>query len=391
MAIECDVLVVGAGPAGSSAARAAALGGAKTIFIDKKTEVGAPVQYTECVSGFLLPFLPIKVPQNQFRWKIEGIRFWADRITVDRVGALWEGYSVDRNHFDKWLSQEAVAGGASLRLDTELVDLEFDGSGNVKKAVIKTGGSVEEIMPKVLVAADGVKSTTLNLLGEYKPQMGDVAEVYSWEMRNLDLRSPNMKQIFFGDFTPGGYAYIFPRSKTVANVGVCGLMREKEIQKHFFEFLDVDLVKRQVKDAEYSLEKTKDAVWGNLSGKKVYGNVLFAGDAANHNLKPFIEGILPSMVSGNLCGELGVKMLAGATFESEYYEKEIEKVLHPHFVASKFMEKRIQNWFKSKHSGKNLLFAGLATGLFEVDKLDELEAMSYDVLRTTLLRNKNMM
>jgi len=39
MAIECDVLVVGAGPAGSSAARAAAMGGAKTIFIDKKEEV----------------------------------------------------------------------------------------------------------------------------------------------------------------------------------------------------------------------------------------------------------------------------------------------------------------------------------------------------------------
>ncbi|MEM0493600.1 MAG: FAD-dependent oxidoreductase, partial [Candidatus Thermoplasmatota archaeon] len=41
--IKCDVLVVGAGPAGCAAARSAAKNGAKTIFIDKKKEVGVPV------------------------------------------------------------------------------------------------------------------------------------------------------------------------------------------------------------------------------------------------------------------------------------------------------------------------------------------------------------
>ena len=40
--IETDVIVVGAGPAGSSAAKHAALGGAKVILIDKKSEIGAP-------------------------------------------------------------------------------------------------------------------------------------------------------------------------------------------------------------------------------------------------------------------------------------------------------------------------------------------------------------
>ena len=43
MSIKCDVLVIGAGPAGSSAARASALGCSKTIIIDKKEEIGIPV------------------------------------------------------------------------------------------------------------------------------------------------------------------------------------------------------------------------------------------------------------------------------------------------------------------------------------------------------------
>lgn len=40
--IEADVIVVGAGPAGSSAAKHAALGGANVILIDKKSEIGSP-------------------------------------------------------------------------------------------------------------------------------------------------------------------------------------------------------------------------------------------------------------------------------------------------------------------------------------------------------------
>jgi len=58
MSIECDVLVVGAGPAGSSAARAAAMNGAKTIFIDKKEEIGKPVQCAEGIGEDLFSYLP---------------------------------------------------------------------------------------------------------------------------------------------------------------------------------------------------------------------------------------------------------------------------------------------------------------------------------------------
>ena len=58
MVIKCDVLVVGAGPAGSSAARAAAEAGASTICIDKKEEIGHPVQCAEGIGTYLFPLLP---------------------------------------------------------------------------------------------------------------------------------------------------------------------------------------------------------------------------------------------------------------------------------------------------------------------------------------------
>jgi digeranylgeranylglycerophospholipid reductase len=75
MQIECDVLVVGGGPAGSSAARSSALSGAKTIFIDKKKEIGYPVKCAEGISEILLYYLPFKIPKEQLPWKIEGMYF----------------------------------------------------------------------------------------------------------------------------------------------------------------------------------------------------------------------------------------------------------------------------------------------------------------------------
>ena len=51
--IETDVLVIGGGPAGSSAAKHAALGGAKVILLDKRSEIGAPKRCAEGVDNFI--------------------------------------------------------------------------------------------------------------------------------------------------------------------------------------------------------------------------------------------------------------------------------------------------------------------------------------------------
>jgi len=80
-------------------------------------------------------------------------------------------------------------------------------------------------------------------------------------MKNLDLYKPYFEQIFTGDFTPSGYAYIFPKSKDVANVGVGGMYPERKMEKYFEEFLEIEHVKKQVKNAEFVVEKSKKAVW----------------------------------------------------------------------------------------------------------------------------------
>ena len=62
--IKCDVLVVGAGPAGSMTAKWAAKGGADVLLIEKRQEIGSPVRCGEGISKAKLPELGIKVDQN---------------------------------------------------------------------------------------------------------------------------------------------------------------------------------------------------------------------------------------------------------------------------------------------------------------------------------------
>lgn len=309
--MKCDVLVVGAGPAGSSAARAAAKAGAKTVFLDKKEEIGVPVQCAEAIGKYLFPFLPFKIPKEQLIWKTEGMIFHAEDITIERKGSLWTAYTINRKNFDRWLANSAVKEGAELLTSAELVDMEIKNEYEVKKAIVKTPEGEIVIDPRVVIAADGVDSTVLKLLGFKINKKGNVGEVLSFEFKNLSLYNPNYEHLFIGDFAPGGYAYIFPKSKHVANVGVATLLPGKSLEEYYEQFLEIPEVKRQVKDGIIVEEKRGKVPVRYLTDKWIYGNILLAGDAANQNLKPFAEGILPSVICGDIAGKTAFDYLKG--------------------------------------------------------------------------------
>ncbi|RCV64125.1 digeranylgeranylglycerophospholipid reductase [Methanophagales archaeon] len=311
MALKCDVLVVGSGPAGSSAARAAAKSGTKTVLIDNKKEIGVPVQCAEAIGKYLFPFLPFKIPKEQLIWKTEGMIFYADDINIERRGRVWRSYAVNRNDFDAWLANSAVKEGAALLTSAELVDMEIKNEYEVKRAIIKTPEGERVIEPRVVIAADGVDSTVLKLLGFKINKKGNIGEVLGYELKNLSLYNPNFEHLFIGDFAPGGYAYIFPKSKHVANVGVAAIFPEKSLEEYYKEFLEIPEVKRQVMGGITVEEKSGKVPIRYSTDMWVYGNVLLTGDVASQNLKPFAEGILPAVICGDIAGKTASDYLKG--------------------------------------------------------------------------------
>ncbi|MEM5778247.1 MAG: NAD(P)/FAD-dependent oxidoreductase, partial [Candidatus Aenigmatarchaeota archaeon] len=368
MSINCDVLVIGAGPAGSSAARAAALNGANVILIEKQEKPGK-VACGEAISSMLFSLLPFKIPKNQLKWKLSGMRFYVEDLEIERKGNFWESYSIDRKKFDQWLAKEAVKAGAKLLTNTELIDLEHE-NYFVKEAVVKTKKEEIIIKPKILIAADGVESKTLKLLGLYKPKKGDIAEVYSWEMGGLKLKNPYFEQVYLGNFSDGGYAYIFPKSKYIANIGV-GSMKNLNLKKCFEEFLELQQVKKQLKNAKFVIERSGKAPAKPFLNKNVYENVLITGDAACQNFKPYVEGILPGVICGDICGKT-TAMHIKKNISLDTYPQGIEKEIGYIFKESNEITKILYDLFKMRCNKKYLIELALISNLFSCEKIREL-------------------
>jgi len=386
--IDCDVLVVGAGPAGSSTARTCALNGLKTILIDKRQEIGYPVRCAEGIGQYLFPFLPSKIPKEQFIWRIKGMEFWAEDITIRRTGVMWAGYTVNRRNFDKWLVSLAESAGAQVMTNTELLDFEYGDKHVVEKAVINSSGKTIEIRPKLVVGADGYDSKTLQLLGEYRPEEGAIGEVHSWEMKNMDLISPEYEQVFVGDFTATGYAYVFPTGKDRANVGVGCASPKKPMEDYFREFLEIPEMKRQVKNAKKVEDKSGKVNALRISEKWAYGNVLLAGDAADQNFKPFVEGILPAIICGDIAGKTVSKHIkTGEPLEN--YPGHVMKKLGPLFAQSDKSAKIIYDLFEMNQPREYLLMLLLLADISTADKIAEFKNKDYNALRDHILTWNN--
>ncbi len=361
--LDCDVLVVGAGPAGLSAARAAAIKGLKVICIDKKKILGEPVKCAEGIGSYLFDYLPFSIPNKFIDFKIKGIILNSNGISIKKTGEFWSGFSLDRANFEKWLGKNAEDNGVLLKLETDLKAIYYNSRKVVKKAIFFNKKKRIEIYPKFVIAADGVHSKMLTLLDVYEPKYGKYAKVYSWEMNNLNLKFNKYEQIFFDDFTPKGYAYIFPKSDSVANIGVGGVYPTKNMSLYFKDFLKSDLVKNQVKNGVYISNKSKDAPFDNFLSNRYFGNVIAVGDAANDNLKPFVEGILPGIIIGDAVGK-------------SITEKKFINPLKELFLESDKLLSTIYKLYSLDNSTKsNLLMCYLISGLISSNQISNLYKM----------------
>jgi flavin-dependent dehydrogenase len=262
--------------------------------------------------------------------------------------------------------------------------MEFNDEYHVTKAIVKNGHDQLEIEPTIVIAADGVDSTVLDLLKLKKNSTGIVGEIKSYEMHNLHLDKPYDDQIFLGDFAPGAYGYIFPKSNTTANVGTGFLFPRKKLDHCFAEFLEVPIVKRQLSNAKALEEKSGHVPICRLADKWVYGNVLLAGDAANQNIKPLVEGFLPAIICGDIAGKVARKYLTKNGALSNY-PYDIDSKLGLFFKESNAFLNVAYNLLKSEDQKDKLLLLGLNSNVFSSKKIEKLKRENYETLRQRLI------
>ncbi|MCJ7816327.1 MAG: NAD(P)/FAD-dependent oxidoreductase, partial [Candidatus Aenigmarchaeota archaeon] len=216
-----DVLVIGAGPAGSSAAMAAAKAGLKVLVVEKRAEIGSPKRCGEGLSKSALERMGLEKDDSWVSRTVLGASAYAPngkKITVDYKGP--EGWVIERKIFDKWLAKKAVDAGAKVLAKTDAVSL-IKKDGKVSGVTLESSGKRWNVQAKIVIAADGVESKIAREAGiDTTLRLVDVASGVQFEMAGVDI-DPDRIELYFGnEIAPAGYAWIFPKGKNEANVGI---------------------------------------------------------------------------------------------------------------------------------------------------------------------------
>lgn len=318
--VNYDVIVVGAGPAGSSTARYSALGGAKTLLLDKKVNVGEPVRCGEFIpanSELQNFFSPAKkgieelfnFPSNLITQKIEIVHLFSP------AGKLYEfpldGYTVERKWFDKYLVEEASKAGAIIKTGEKVIRLE-------ENRVVTEKETYET---KVIIGADGPSSMVAHCAG--LPLNDEYALCAQYVMDDLAIE-PEVMVMYSGKIAPGAYAWIIPKGKTCANVGVgirrrfAGQVPLRGLLEYFvdgFPYTKDKFLKGRIVSFVTGLVPT-----GGSFKQTVKNNVLLVGDAAGQVLPITGGGIPTAMLCGRIAGKVVSGYLLGQCKLSDYEE-----------------------------------------------------------------------
>ncbi len=308
--IVCDILVVGAGPAGSRAAALAAEAGCRTLLIDVKSRIGEQPHCGEFVPARL--FTEFRLNSDCI---IQTVNFMETRIVdvgcesgneaaLKSSRTMSPGFIIDRVRFDRGMAREAAFKGATVMSATRLIGREN------RSWMIQSRGRKSPVTPKLTIAADGAASTVASLLGMKPPEF----------LRGLQMEVPLKEPledtfVFLDRNFVGGYGWLFPKG-TVANVGIgmvpgAGLPASRLLENFLESLCKNDIIK----PGRLAISAGVIPVSG-LRENLVVDDVIFCGDAAGLTHPITGAGIPQAVLSGELAGRTAATALKTDSKES---------------------------------------------------------------------------
>ncbi len=314
---RCELVVVGAGPAGSYTAKTAAENGVQVLLIERNPEIGLPLRCAEGVTTEIEQYVEI-----DRRWvcaAVSGMILYGPdgtelRLSVSERDEM--GYTVDRGLFDKALAQQAAHAGADVRVKTRASGVIHDAGYVTGVYATDASGEPMRILADVVVGADGVESKVGQWGGiDTRLPLPDVGICAQFLMCDIDVNAEYFETYFGDQIAPKGFAWIFPKGRDSANVGL-GISGDTSGENYrALDYLNA-FVRTKFPHGEI-LGRMYGAV--PLSGpvyETVANGLLLVGDAARHVNPLNGGGILYALHGGALAGEVIAKAV---------HEKDVSK------------------------------------------------------------------
>jgi flavin-dependent dehydrogenase len=272
-----DVLIVGGGPAGSSAARRLVRGGASVLVLDKET-----FPRLKLCAGWITPEVVRDLDMDIKDYPHRFLTF--ERLHVHVKGLYVKvpciQHSIRRVEFDAWLLERS---GAPVVQHTVKTIREEDGWYVVDDA----------FRARHIIGAGGTR-----------------CPVYRTLFREANPRAAELQTVTLEHEIPYGYSWYVPTENGWLNVGVGGMAERlkrsgKDIRFHWSHFTGL-LDRKLATGAQYDPHGYSYYLRGNVDVVRI-GNAYVAGDAAGLATRDMAEGIGPAVRSGNLAADAILK------------------------------------------------------------------------------------
>ncbi len=216
---QYDIVVVGAGPTGSTFARIVASNGLSVLLLERKSRIGIPVRCGEGVMGSSLHLFH----EPRTEWisaTVDKLCFVAPNGTSTTINFQEKGYILNRNVFDNDLAILAKDEGATVVTNAYVNGLLFE---NDKVAGVKGICNSEqfEIKSKLVIGADGVESRIGRMAGiNTKLNLNDIDSGYQKTISGIKVQNDVCSFYVSNKLASDGYIWIFPKGKDTANIGI---------------------------------------------------------------------------------------------------------------------------------------------------------------------------
>lgn len=348
-----DVIVVGGGPAGSTAAQVLAQRGLSVLLLDK-----ADFPRDKLCAG-LLTWKAVDVLERVFGETAEGllatgvfnaavpgyrIRFRERTIAAGEM--FYPFHFTTRRVFDKHLLDRAIKAGVDARLSARVAAVD-PATGLVRLA------DGREFRGRYVIGADGVASLVRQACpfdrSAWKAGLGGAMEFYLPRGDALlsgrvheDLHAPS--PTVYAGFLRAGYGWVFPhKDKLAIGIGGHSACHAKEFRPKFREFVEFLGLPPELADRA----KGHGLPYGNYLETPWHGRVMLVGDAAGLVETLFGEGIYYALRSGELAAEAACAALTRGADPAAVYGKGLKRDILPELVWSRKLRRLLyasQSW-----------------------------------------------
>jgi len=332
--LSYDLVVVGGGPAGSSAAFAAAKKGIKVALIEKENSIAETVR-TSGVT-WIQNIKEFGIPDDCYN-PIKNFSFCSPNNEVTISDSKARAAVLDVRKTYRWLATQAENEGADIFVKININNVIKNNKGDI--IGVKGTSPEGEILfhSKIVIDASGFQSTvskTMGLVSQWK-RFGAGAE-YEVSVENVDQ---DTWWLMVGQkYSPAGYAWIFPLGNNIVRIGVGVGKPESNVDPtlRLKELMETKLgpIKKLGKitpiEFHYGLIPND-----GLSRKTVYNNLILVGDSAGQANPLVLEGIRYAIKFGRVAGKVSADAIkSGNTDEASLYpyeenwRKEIESKIN---------------------------------------------------------------